>query len=93
MALRTRLKRPPAEGLRDRRRKHGGQDSADGERVKAASRASGGAQAPALTRSTAAETLKARNSTLTSNTVAEARSEAEPRRRLQGTPPLRRFSA
>lgn len=71
MAPRTCLTSPPARGSKARRRKHGGQNSADGERVKAASRASGGAQAPALTRSTAAETIKASNSTLTCNTVAE----------------------
>ena len=62
-----------ASELRRRRRLLESQESADGERVKAASRVSGGAKAPALTRSTAADTIKTSNSTLTANTVAEER--------------------
>ena len=56
--------------LTGRRRLHGGTESAPGERVKAVSRASGGAKAPALTRTSDADTLKPRNSTLTAKTVA-----------------------
>jgi hypothetical protein len=56
--------------LRRRRRSLDGQSSAGGERVKAASRVSGGAKAPALMLSTPAETLKSSKSTLTSKTVA-----------------------
>ena len=58
--------------LKDRRRLHGGTRSADGGRVKAASRASGGAKAPALTRPTAADTLKQGKSNLTDKTVAHS---------------------
>ncbi len=79
MAPRDRVRPAAAKGLKVRRRRHGGHDSAADEHVKAVSRVSGGAQAPALTRSPAAETLKASNSTLTRNTVAEA-----PRRGLEG---------
>ena len=49
---------------------HGGTKSADGGRVKADSRVSGGAKAPALTRTSAADTLKTRKSPLTAKTVA-----------------------
>ncbi len=56
--------------LSGRRRLHGGTDSASGGRVKAVSRASGGAKAPALTRTSDADTLKPRKSTLTEKTVA-----------------------
>ena len=59
--------------LRRRPRSLDGQSSAGGERVKAASRVSGGANAPALTLSTPAETLKSSKSTLTSKTVAHMR--------------------
>jgi hypothetical protein len=56
--------------LSGRRRLHGGTESASGGRVKAVSRASGGAKAPASTRAPDADTLKPRNSTLTAKTVA-----------------------
>jgi hypothetical protein len=56
--------------LRARRRLLADQNSAGGERVKADSRASGGAIAPALTLSTNAETIKSSKSTLTTKTVA-----------------------
>ena len=60
----------PMPELSRRRRLHGGTDSAPGGRVKAASRVSGGAKAPALTRTSDADTLKPRNSTLTPKIVA-----------------------
>src|SRR4249920_1265621 len=56
--------------LSGKRRLHGGTESASGGRVKAVSRVSGGAKAPALTRTSNADTLKPRNSTLTAKTVA-----------------------
>ena len=56
--------------LSGKRRLHGGTESASGGRVKAVSRVSGGAKAPALTRKSNADTLKPRNSTLTAKTVA-----------------------
>ena len=49
---------------------HGGARSATVARVKAASRDSGGALAPALTRTTDADTIKPRKSRLTAKTVA-----------------------
>src|SRR5271166_3392491 len=56
--------------LSGKRRLHGGTESASGGRVKAVSRASGGAKAPALTRRSDADTLQPRNSNLTAKTVA-----------------------
>jgi hypothetical protein len=56
--------------LRGRGRLLGKKNSAGGERVKADSRVSGGAQAPALTLPTPAETIKSSKSTLTKKTVA-----------------------
>jgi hypothetical protein len=64
-----RSQKPMPESSRTRRL-HGGTESAPDGRVKAASRASGGAKAPALTRTSGADTLKPRNSTLTAKTVA-----------------------
>jgi len=59
--------------LTARHRLHGGTKSASDAPVKAVSRASGGAPAPALTRASDADTLKPRKSTLTSKTVAYPR--------------------
>ena len=58
--------------LSGRRRLHGGTASASGGRVKAVSRASGGAKAPALTRTSDADTLKPRKSILTPKSVAHS---------------------
>jgi hypothetical protein len=51
---------------------HGHRPSGRGARVKAASRDSGGASAPALTRATRLDTLKIDNSILTRKTVARS---------------------
>jgi hypothetical protein len=64
--------RKPMPELSGRRRLHGGTGSAPGGRVKAVSRVSGGAKALALTRTSDADTLKPRNSTLTAKTVASS---------------------
>ena len=66
--------------LSGRRRLHGGTDSAPGGRVKAEAAGGGGAKAPALTRSSGADTLKPRNSTLTAKTVAHHPQPASDRR-------------
>ncbi len=70
--------------LSGRRRLPGGTESASGGRVKALSRASGGAKAPALTRTSNADTLKPRNSTLTAKTVASPSDRAWSGQRLPG---------
>jgi hypothetical protein len=57
--------------LRGPRRLHGGEKSETGARVKADSRASGGASAPALRRATGSDTIKTSNSSLTQKTVAQ----------------------
>ena len=51
--------------LKDRRRLHGGTKSVDDVRVKAVSRDSGGAKAPALRRASATDTIKTSKSLLT----------------------------
>jgi len=53
------------------RRLHGGEKSEPDARVKADSRASGGASAPALRRATGSDTIKTSNSSLTPKTVAQ----------------------
>jgi hypothetical protein len=57
--------------LRAPRRLNGGEKSGPGARVKADSRASGGAPAPALRRATGSDKIKTSNSSLTPKTVAQ----------------------
>src|SRR5271166_5499819 len=72
--------------LSGKRRLHGGTESASGGRVKAVSRASGGAKAPALTRRSDADTLQPRNSNLTAKTVASPGGRREAVARLSASP-------